>query len=407
LGFYKDTIKGISWMGGLRGVMRSMSFVRLAILARILTPVQFGVFGISSLILSFLEIITETGINVFLVQQKENIDEYIDSSWVVSIGRGVLISFAIFLIAPFVSTYFASPDSLYLIKLIAIVPFIRGFINPSIVKFQKDLHFDKEFRFRSILFFIDSVVAIIISLYTRSASGLIWGVIAGALAEVVWSFYIVKPRPKFIFEPEKTKKVINRGKYITFAGIFNWLAQQGDDGVVAKLLGESPLGFYQAAYKLSTFPLTEITQVVGKVTFPMYTTISQDKTALKRAFWRTSLALFVLILPVGIIMYLFPELIIRIVLGSQWTAAANVLKVLAIFGIIRASTGLANSLFLSQNRQDYVAVVALVQFAFLAITIVPLTRSFGILGAGYSSVIAGVAPLPLVAYYLGKIFKKL
>src|SRR3990172_6923148 len=314
MGFYKDTIKGISWMGGLRGVMRSMSFVRLAILARILTPLQFGVFGIASLILSFLEIITETGINVFLVQQKENIDEYINSSWVVSIGRGILISLVILFTSPFVSSYFASSDSLYLIKLIAIVPFIRGFINPSVVKFQKDLHFNKEFKFRSILFFIDSTAAILISFYTRSAEGLIWGVIIGALAEVVWSFYVVKPRPKFVFEPEKTKKVINRGKYITFAGIFNWLAQQGDDGVVAKLLGESHLGIYQAAYKLSTFPLTEITQVVGKVTFPMYTTISEEKTNLKRAFWRTSIALFILILPVGILMYLFPELIINIFL---------------------------------------------------------------------------------------------
>src|SRR3990172_12131370 len=108
MGFYKDTIKGISWMGSLRGVMRSMSFVRLAILARILTPAQFGVFGIASLILSFLEIVTETGINVFLVQQKDDIDEYINTSWVVSITRGILISLIILILAPTISTFFGS-----------------------------------------------------------------------------------------------------------------------------------------------------------------------------------------------------------------------------------------------------------------------------------------------------------
>lgn len=405
MGFYKETVKGISWMGGLRGVMRAMSFVRLAILARILTPAQFGVFGIASLILSFLEILTETGINVFLVQQKDDIDEYINSSWVVSIFRGLIISVLIFITAPLVASYFNSPDALYLIRLISLVPLIRGFINPAVVKFQKDLQFDKEFKFRSILFLVDSIVAITISFYIRSSAGLIWGVIAGAIAEVIWSFNIVKPRPKFVFEPEKSKKVIHRGKYITFAGIFNWLAQQGDDGVVAKLLGEAQLGYYQAAYKLSTFPLTEITQVVGKVTFPMYTTISADKKSLKKAFWRTSSGIFALILPLGFLMFLFPELIIKVVLGNQWLAAADALKVLAIFGIVRATSGLANSLFLSQNKQNYVASVAFVQFLFLAITIVPLTLSYGIVGAGYSSLIAGIAPLPLVGYYLNKIFK--
>jgi len=92
MGYTKQTIKGISWIGAFRIVTRIISFARTALLARLLTPRDFGVFGIATLVLSFLEIVTETGINIILVQKKENINEFINTAWVTSIIRGVLIS---------------------------------------------------------------------------------------------------------------------------------------------------------------------------------------------------------------------------------------------------------------------------------------------------------------------------
>lgn len=392
-------------MGGLRGSVRLMSFVRIAILARILTPEQFGLFAIASLVLSFLEILTETGVNVFLIQEKEDIEKYIDTAWVVSIARGLFIALLIFLVSPYIAGFFNTPESLYYLRLISLVPLIRGFINPAIAKFRKDLEFNKEFYFRSSLFFVDTFFAILISFFTGSSIGLIWGVIIGATLEVIISMRFIKPRPKFIYEPEKTKKVIHKGKYVTAAGIFNYLAQEGDDWAVGRMLGSTDLGLYQAAYKISSLPLTEITQVAGKVTFPVYTKIADDGKRLKSAFTKTSLSLIAIIIPFGLFIFFFPELVIRIILGDQWLAATEVLRVLAIFGIIRASVGLAHALFLALNKQNYVAVITLTQFVVLAILIIPAINIYGLVGAGYATVVAVLASIPFVGYYLSKVFK--
>ena len=91
MGYYKQAVNGISWMGGLRLFTRLLALIKIAILARILLPFQFGIYGIATLVLGFLEMLTETGINIFLIQQKEQIDEYVNSAWVVSIIRGFLI----------------------------------------------------------------------------------------------------------------------------------------------------------------------------------------------------------------------------------------------------------------------------------------------------------------------------
>ena len=93
MGYFQTALRGLSWMGALRVVTRSLALVKIAILARILVPAQFGIYGIATLVLGFLEMLTETGINIFLIQKNKKVDEYVNSAWVVSIVRGFLISF--------------------------------------------------------------------------------------------------------------------------------------------------------------------------------------------------------------------------------------------------------------------------------------------------------------------------
>src|SRR3989344_9285412 len=149
MGYTKEAIKGVSWLGAFRLFARVLSFLRTIIVARILSPSQFGVYGIATLLLSLIEILTETGINVFLIQKKDDIDRYINTAWIVSIIRGLLISIVIISSARFVSDFFRNPEVFPLLMLIGVVSFIRGFINPSVVKFQKELNFNKEFYYRS------------------------------------------------------------------------------------------------------------------------------------------------------------------------------------------------------------------------------------------------------------------
>src|SRR3989344_3560370 len=97
MGYRGDALKGFGWIGSLRIISRAISFVKTAILAHILSPYQFGVFGVAALVLSFAETITETGINVFLVQNREKINNYVSTAWIISITRGILIALIIIL----------------------------------------------------------------------------------------------------------------------------------------------------------------------------------------------------------------------------------------------------------------------------------------------------------------------
>lgn len=405
MGYSKAAIKGFSWMGGLRIIIRFIGFLKIVILARLLSPIQFGVYGISTLALAFLETFTESGINVFLIQHEDNIDDYISTAWIVSIVRGLIISLLIILAAPLIVKFFKSSEAYQLLILISLVPAIRGFINPSVVKFQKQLQFNKEFWLRGVLTATEALVSVILVFITRSTVGLIISLIVTALFEVILSFSLLRPRPRLSFNLGYFKTIVHSGKWMTVAGIFNYLFHQGDDIVVGRLLSPAFLGLYQQAYKISTLPISEVADTFGKVTFPIYTKISGNKARLRQAFKNVTLGISALTVPLGAVLFFFPETVISFILGDNWLAAAPALRVLSVFGVVRAISGSASALFLSVKKQQYVSMITFVSILGLAITIIPLVSSFGIFGAGLSALIGSIIALPVISYYLVKVLR--
>ncbi len=407
MGYFNEALKGISWMGSLRASTRVIAYIKIAILARLLTPSQFGLFGIAFLVLSFLEIITETGINIFLIQEKHGHEKYLDSAWVVSILRGIFIFLLLLILAPLISLFFKSPDARPLLLLISLVPLIRGFINPSIVSLQKNLLFGKEFMLRFWLYSLDTLAAIWAASVTHSAMSLVVGLLVGSVAEVILSHIFFKPKPKIVLDLVKFKKVINRGKWVTLAGIFNYLFQEGDDVAVGRLLNTTSLGLYQMAYKISSLPLSEIGDVVIKVTFPIFVKISGDISNLKAAFYKTITAVTFIVIPFGVALFLFPRELVLMILGSNWLEIVPVVKVLSFFGVARAVISCTYPLFLSLKKQQYITNITLVGILGLGLTIIPLVKTWGILGASISALIGLVATIPVTFYYVNKVFKNI
>jgi len=403
MGYTKDAAKGLGWMGGFRVLNRLIVFGKTALLARLLTPSQFGVFGIANLLLVFLEVFTETGVNTILIQEKKKLEEYIDTAWIVSIARGLLMACVMLLSAPFIARFFGSSESMGVIQMMSLIPLVRGFLNPSLVKLQKDLEFGKEFWIRTAILTSDTLVAVVMSLIYRNVYGLVWGMLVGVFVELVLSWVIIKPRPVLIFDKIKFINIVGRGKWVTLSGIFHYLFQNGDNIVVGRLLGDIQLGIYSVAYKISSLPISEIADVFIKVTFPVYVKISEDKKRLRNAFLKSTALSSIMVIFVGLIVYFFSEQIVMILLGNQWKEAIPIVRMLAIFGMLRGILIPSHSLFLSVGKQSYVTIVTLIGILGLAFGIVPLTTKYGLMGTAYSVIVATLITLPVVIYLVIKI----
>jgi PST family polysaccharide transporter len=267
------------------------------------------------------------------------------------------------------------------------------------------LQFNKEFYFRTAIFLLDSTVAVTVTLLTHTAIGLVFGLMAGALLEVILSFLLIKPVPKLKLDMKKISNIFHKGKWVTLYGMFDYAASEGDGITIGKLLGPGPLGLYELGFTIATLPLSEIANVANMVTFPVYSKISEDLNRLKRAFVKTTMLVSVVSILSGLVLFFFPKELFVFIFGQKWAGVVVVLKPLAVYGAIRGISNTASSLFFALGRQKYVAGITLLRFAVLAITVIPLTFKFGILGAGYSVLLSGAVEAFPIAYYVYKIFK--
>ncbi|HJZ05815.1 hypothetical protein A2634_03940 [Candidatus Amesbacteria bacterium RIFCSPHIGHO2_01_FULL_48_32] len=405
MGYFKSVIRGLSWSFTLRFFIRGFTVVRTIVLARILLPAQFGAYGVASLTLAILEVFTETGINVFLIQERK-LEPHLNTAWSVSIIRGLVIGAVMFFASPIIATFFRSPSSLILIQLIALVAIVRGFINPSIVKFQKDLQFHKEFIFRGVILAAEAVIAISLAIILRSPISLAISLLISAFFEVVLSLYFILPRPKLIFNKKEIHLIVQRGKWVTAAGIFNYLYHNADNIVVGRMLGVTSLGLYDTAYKISGLPVTELAEVFSKVTFPVFAQIKGDKVRLWQSFIKSTLALSAIVVPFGIFLFFFPQIIVFL-LGPNWAPAIPALRLLSIYGVIRSISGFSSALFLAVNKANFVTYVTLASILGLTVSIYPLVSRLGLVGAALSVIIGSLTALPVVIYYTYKIFNNL
>jgi O-antigen/teichoic acid export membrane protein len=197
--------------------------------------------------------------------------------------------------------------------------------------------------------------------------------------------------------------VVNRGKWVTMAGFFNYVYENVDDATVGKLLSTTHLGYYQMAYRIFSLPVSEVSDVVNRVVFPVFVKISDDRVRLKRAYLKSLVFASFLVLPLSVILLSFPDLIVKIVLGESWLPIVPLIRIMAFFGVTRFIAKSSFSLFLAVKKQEYVTATTLIGLVSMVITIIPFVKMWGIVGAGLSALVGSIVTIPVVWYYFRKI----
>jgi PST family polysaccharide transporter/lipopolysaccharide exporter len=236
---------------------------------------------------------------------------------------------------------------------------------------------------------------------------MVWGLIASAVFEVLLSWIFIFPRPKFALNPASCGLILSRGKWVTGFGLLDYLFTQTDNIVVGKLLGETSLGVYQYAYKISTTPVSEIVDVFYRATFPIFSQMSNSGKNLRKAVIKTVITVNLMTIGLGLTIWLFARPIILILFGSNWLEAVPILQILAFLGIARGMAYSFNAAFMAQKQQKYVTIIILTSTFGLVFTIVPFVKMWGLTGAAVAATFGAVLSLPVAIYLAHKSFKNL
>lgn len=382
------------WVYATNTASQLFSLTRVIILARLLSPHDFGLVGIALLVMAALDILTVTGFEQALVQKKGDIKGYLDTAWSISVVRGVILALILFGIAPFASAFFESPAVLPILRVVAISCILQGFTNIGIVYFRKELEFGKQFIYQLSGAVADMVVAIAAALILRNAWALVFGLLAASVVRCVVSYIIHPYRPRFNFQLGQAKELFTFGKWLLASSIVVFLATQGDDAFLGKVLGVTMLGFYQMAFRFGNLPASEI-GLISRVAFPTYSKLQDNIPVLRDTYLKVvRLVTFAAIPLAGGIFILAPQFT-QLFLGDKWMPIVPALMIFAISVVIREIAGTGGALFLSTGRPDLDFKMNLARVITLAIAIYPLTMLWGMPGTALAVLLAVSACLPI------------
>jgi lipopolysaccharide exporter len=377
-------ISGGFWVFLLRIVQQLFSLGRLFILARILSPTDFGLMGVALLTMATLETFSQTGFQTALIQKREDIESYLDSAWTFLIIRGFALFAILYLIAPYAAAFFGAPAAEPIIQIIGISVLLQAFTNIGVLFFQKELEFNKQFLYQLAGTLADFIVAVSAVLIIQNVWALVFGLIAGNAVRCVMSYVVHPYRPHIALDIAKVKDLFGFGKWVFGSGVLVFLVTQGDDILVGKLVGVTALAFYQMAYLISNMPATEVTHVVSQVMFPVYSKLQQDRSRLKDAYLQTlKLTTFVSFFVTGVIFALAPDFTL-LFLGEKWMPMVPAIQVLVFAGLIRSIAATAGSIFIAVGKPEIDTRLQIIRLLVLVICIFPFIAMWGIVGASFA-----------------------
>lgn len=403
MGYTHVTIRGIGWMGLLQVSVRIISFIKIILVAKILSPVDIGVFVIVTTVLSLVEVFSEIGVQTFLVQSKQALSRVIGTAWVVIFLRGVLLFFVILAFSYPVAMFFNNPSLFPLVALSSLIPLIKACENPFVVTFQKHLHFRIEFTYRLFIVLTDFFVSLYLVSIFHSVFGLLVGLIASICLGVILSWILLRERPSLRIEKKVFYKLTTFTKAIIPLNIANYLVNQIDAILIGKLSGVGALGVYQIGQKFSSQPLIEISDIFGKVTLPVYVKITNDRQRLLRAYKKIVVFLSAVSILVALLLFLLSPLLIRF-LGPAWQEANALFPILLTYGFVMAIWGTNGSLYFSLGAQKLLAKLAVIRLIITVPLLGIAIYYFNIIGAAWALLISMIVIQPITFYYTLSLF---
>ena len=395
--------KGAFWGLSSNLIVSMISFCGTIIMARILSPRDFGLIGMAVLLTGIVSLFGNLGLGTALVQKKEIDDEYLSTAFWASLIVGAGLTVTSIIIAPLASIFFKEP----IVKWIGIILSVN-FVVTSVSSVHRTLLYkDILLKKIAIIEVISRFVRVSIMLICAFLGMGFWSIVVGMMSEAIVKTLLfitrVKWRPVFEFNVTKFKELFHFGKNVYGQGFLNYLNNNMDFLVTGRLLGTSLFGFYQFSHNLPYLVKGYIKDGVAPVAFPVFSKVNSDKERLARGFFKGIKHISIMTLPIMFGLAFSASDFVAVAYGLRWLPAAEPMRLLAISAGLASINCLIDPVFYTVGRPDIGLKWSLIR-TFMTIVLVMSLSKWGISGIALAMLIVE-SMMILTAYTAAKLLR--
>ena len=324
---------GMVWTSIQKFATIGISFISGIILARLLTPYDYGCIGMLSIFIVVAESFIDGGFGSALIQKKRPTQEDYSTIFFWNLGMAVLMYTILFFSAPAISRFYKIPLLSSVLRVQGLLLFIYAFNIIQRNQLRKNLNF----KVLSIVTLTTSLISLGVSIYMAYKGFGVWALVASnligaAIPALVFWFYL-KWRPIWTFSWQSIKELFGFGFYVFLAHMINQVGQKIQGLLIGKLYNPSVMGYYSKAESTEKLASHSVSGIMTQVTYPLYAEVQDNKVAMSNMIKRLTMTLAYITFPLMFILLLCAKSIFVLLYSDRWLQSVPYFQVLCIAGL--------------------------------------------------------------------------
>ncbi len=304
--------------------------VNTFILARLLSPGDFGLVAMATATIGLIEVPIQAGQDMALIRHRNPLRAHYNSIWTLSILIGIILTLVLWSVADLAALYFHEPREAWLIQVLALRTLIGGFENIGLVDFRRDLRFDRVFKFMVLSRIFSGLLTIMFALLFQDWRALVAGILGGRLLGVALSYVVHPYRPRLCIRA--IREMATFTGWMVSVNICQYMNDKADELAVGSLGNPAGMGIYNVGAGVATAPTAETVLPATDALFPVFSRIKGDASAMRTSYLDVLSVVCILSVAFGGGMALVAADFVAVVLGAKWLQAVPIVRVLAIAG---------------------------------------------------------------------------
>lgn len=387
------------WMVGYRFFDRAVGLVSTMVLARLLVPDDFGLVMMAMSFIALIELAGAFSFELPLIQRQNPTKAHFDTAWTLNLLFACLCAAITAGMAPIAASFYDEPRLVAVMLALAGGWAVQGLENIGTVNFRRKMNFKLEFKFLATKRVVGFAVTMVLALTYGGYWSLVVGAIAGRVAGALLSYLMSDFRPRLSLQARRD--LFDVSGWLFLSNVLSFALSRGTHFVVGRTHGAAALGTYALAGEFARLPSTELSAPINRALFPGLSRVGDDPSAWAKLYLQAFGATMTIALPASVGLALLSDLFVAAILGPKWTAAGQIMTVLALAGTIETISANAGIAYLSLGRPRIIAALGGLKLILLVAAAIALVPAFGILGMALAELTAaGFAVVAAVVVFV-------
>lgn len=373
------TFIGVIWASFQRFGTMIISFISNLVLARLLTPKDFGTVGMLLFFISISQVFIDSGFGAALIQKKDTDNRDYSTIFFLNIAISIVLYGILFITSPWIANFYDTPILTLMLRIEGLVLFGNALSVIQTALLRKQMNFKSLAIANLIGNSIGTILAITAAKYGCGVWSLIIRVLCVSFLTSGALWILSRWRPIRYFNIQSAKELFGFGGFMLLSTLLNTAASNLQTLIIGKLFHQQKLGLYTQAMTLRNVAADSLQSIIGQVLFPDYSSLTDDSAIARKlnngfyliAYFTTALLVLLLIIGKPLIVFMYTE---------KWVSAAPYFQILCVGGIFYAIQDVNYYVIAAKGKSNLLAYINLIKIPIYIACLFLLGKYCGIYG---------------------------